>query len=186
MSGARTAFDIDGVMLDFVGQVFLPTVKRLHPQIEVPEDYQQPSWSFRNLLTQKQEQVVWESPLLVDYMWLAKPNQKAIDFVKDSWNPIFITSRSMLGSDESRKAVRMATHGWLSKVGVGRFATYFAHSADKAKLATYLKVTEAWEDHPETVQQYAEAGIVCHMPVYLYNQHIEGENIIRHEDWMKE
>jgi uncharacterized HAD superfamily protein len=55
--------------------------------------------------------------------------------------------------------------------------------SEKVKKAQELGVSVMWEDKPTTVTKLAKSGVRVFMPVYPYNAHVEGKNIIRVEGW---
>ena len=178
-------FDIDGVVVDFTNQVFILAAHDVFPELELPLDgnHVQTTWAYRNLLTKEQEKEVWESKALHQRIRTAKPIIPALDIINLSCSPVFLTSRGMLGTVEAQEATREGTQYWLDSIGLGHVPLHHAHGHEKVTFALEHGAKIAWEDYPDTVEDYAREGIRCFMPVWGYNSHIKGDNIYRVEGW---
>ncbi len=128
-----TAFDIDGVMVDFTNEVFVPTARLVHPGLEFPDFVKQESWDYRNVLTPAQEDAVWKSPLLKQHMLTAKPIEHAIHVAHASSPSLCsISSRGTHGSAHDQE-IRQATINWLHDIGFGGSECFFVKSGETAK-----------------------------------------------------
>lgn len=178
----RTAWDIDGVLCNFVRDVYIPTANQLFNK-NYPVDYIPKEWNlYKGLTTEDEDAQIWASPLLNRYILTAKPIKKTLRMIEVSTHPIFVTSRGTYASGALRDDARSATEEWLHSIGLAHVPLHFVKSDKKVEFAMRHGVTTAWEDKPETVLDYADHGIVTFMPLYEYNRDVPiHEGVVRVE-----
>lgn len=152
----QIAIDIDGVVVDFTNQVFVPTLNTVCG-LDIDPNYHPDQWSFNpGLCTEDQERKAWESPNLHVNLAKARPLPQALALFRSVQSlSTFITSRGIHAPYEDQNVLTQGiTREWLTSYGLTA-PVMFVPSHEKADVACAMGITTAFEDHPQTCLDYA-------------------------------
>ena len=164
-----TYFDLDGVLVDWTLDIFIPAAKDVLQRSINQGEEQHYDLRIQLGLTDEEHERVWRDKRLVKHIRTASPiNSIVPDLLQQKH--CFITSRSTSSLEVSNaELIREATTMWVRRVLGDDSPIHFVDPWKKAELALGLGITVAYEDNPDTVQQLTDAGIKVKMPVYAYN-----------------
>lgn len=175
-------YDIDGVLADLTYGLTLRAAE-LWPNIPVIRQESQPSWSFRNALSEDQQREIWreidESPTFWEGLLpICSPDDitRMRWLTRQGYAAVYLTNRRGTRAEEQ-------TLSWLWRYEFphGRLIL----SDDKAYSAAQLvrEHPEGWfpagiiEDAPSNIRTLRQA----HMPVWIqdrpYNEGVPGERV---------
>jgi len=186
MKDTLTYFDLDGIVVDFTRDIFIPAGEQVLcwklPQLS--ED----TYDLADQLglTTREHDRIWASPEL-KFRMLTAPviNRECHQLVAGSGRHIFITSRGCDPRIPDWQGFRELTEHWVRHALKDDSPVFFAGPHEKALVARTLGVNTAWEDHPTIVADLVAAGIRVSMPVYDYNRKLAHPLIHRVENWRR-
>jgi len=161
--------DIDGVLANF-DDCFSEYAKRKIPNLPAP-DLSQYDFKKRYPSIEAEIEQVWQDFIKDDHFSEIKPYPGAQKV--SYFEPVIITARP--------ESSRAATASWLSKHGF--YYKDLILEYDKKKYADPQMLRAYFEDRPDYLQQFANAGVPTFKRVHPYNAGITGKNIIPFTSW---
>lgn len=170
----KTAFDIDGVLVDFCAQVFEKVAKDIGYNISpVGTGYRMEE--YYNISSEVVNDIWHAHDLLAKHILCSTPSN-LINLIGD--NDYILTARGTHGIFKTDTLIRHATLEWLSQHGI-KNDVFFLHPDDKVDFCKQLKIKTLYDDKPETIIEALRNNIDVASVKWEYNKHLWDNNKIK-------
>lgn len=173
-----SAFDIDGILVDFNKDVFEPAARELGYHLK-PTGFKYDMSEYYGVPPQIIAEI-WKHYRVIAKHTLQAPIMSLINGLVTDCDYL-LTARGTHGIFNADVVMRHATNEWATTHGIKNKIIYMP-AEKKVSLLKQFGIHTLYEDHPETIKEALSEGIEVHSVKWQYNKDVwDDQRIIWHE-----